>query len=67
MKNHCPHCEEPLVAYELNGVEIDHCLTCRGTWLDAGELEQISYYAGATGGVLADACARALELTASAK
>ncbi len=58
MRNNCPKCEEPLVAYELNGVEIDHCLECRGTWLDSGELEQISHFAGAADGVLHAACAR---------
>ncbi|MFQ5719523.1 MAG: zf-TFIIB domain-containing protein [Acidobacteriota bacterium] len=42
----CPECGEPMVGYELEGVEIDQCLTCRGTWLDAGELEQISERAG---------------------
>jgi Zn-finger nucleic acid-binding protein len=36
-----------MVAFELEGVEIDHCLRCKGTWLDAGELEQISELAGA--------------------
>lgn len=35
----CPACREPMVVLELHDVEIDHCLTCRGIWLDAGELE----------------------------
>lgn len=43
----CPVCNEPMVVYELEGVEIDHCLSCGGTWLDAGELEQIAELAGA--------------------
>jgi Zn-finger nucleic acid-binding protein len=30
-----------MVAFELEGIEIDRCLECGGTWLDAGELEQI--------------------------
>ncbi len=30
-----------MVAFELEGVEIDRCLACEGTWLDAGELELI--------------------------
>ena len=42
----CPVCGEPMVAFELEGVEIDHCLSCLGTWLDAGELEMISELAG---------------------
>jgi len=36
-----------MVAFELEGVEIDHCLACGGTWLDAGELPQIAELAGA--------------------
>jgi hypothetical protein len=28
-----------MVVLELNHVEIDYCLDCNGTWLDAGELE----------------------------
>ncbi len=28
-----------MVALELEGVEIDHCLSCGGVWLDSGELE----------------------------
>lgn len=35
----CPACHNPMVALELAGVEIDHCLSCKGTWLDAGELD----------------------------
>ncbi|MEW5768240.1 MAG: zf-TFIIB domain-containing protein [bacterium] len=35
----CPVCREPMVVFELNQVEIDHCLSCRGIWFDAGELE----------------------------
>lgn len=35
----CPLCDKPMIVLELNEVEVDHCLTCRGTWLDAGELE----------------------------
>jgi Zn-finger nucleic acid-binding protein len=28
-----------MVVLELHQVEVDHCLACRGVWLDAGELE----------------------------
>jgi len=36
----CPVCvKEPMVVLELDGVEIDYCLSCKGIWLDAGELE----------------------------
>ena len=35
----CPVCNAPMVILELNGVEIDNCLECKGIWLDSGELE----------------------------
>ncbi len=36
----CPVCkDEPMIVLELNDVEIDYCLNCKGIWLDAGELE----------------------------
>ena len=35
----CPACKEPLVALEKEGIEVDWCASCRGVWLDAGELE----------------------------
>ncbi|MBI5207656.1 MAG: zf-TFIIB domain-containing protein [Candidatus Firestonebacteria bacterium] len=35
----CPVCKEPMVILELNEIEIDHCISCKGVWLDAGELE----------------------------
>ncbi len=28
-----------LVVLEFDSIEIDYCLTCRGIWLDAGEME----------------------------
>jgi Zn-finger nucleic acid-binding protein len=55
----CPKCKAPLIVLELQGVEIDHCLTCGGTWLDAGELEQICALAGAPPGPLAEALRQA--------
>ena len=35
----CPACKEAMVVLELSEVEIDHCISCGGVWLDAGELE----------------------------
>ena len=35
----CPVCREPMIVLELDEVEIDHCTSCGGIWLDAGELE----------------------------
>lgn len=38
----CPMCiNENLVMSERQGVEIDYCPTCRGVWLDRGELDKI--------------------------
>jgi len=37
----CPNCNEVLVMSERQGVEIDYCPTCRGVWLDKGELDKI--------------------------
>ena len=48
----CPQCREPLLVVEFDGIEVDHCLNCRGTWLDSGELELISELAGAPRGRL---------------
>jgi uncharacterized protein len=35
----CPKCRKPMVVLELDNVEIDYCLACKGVWLDSGELE----------------------------
>jgi len=38
----CPTCPTvDLVMSERGGVEIDYCPTCRGVWLDRGELDKI--------------------------
>ncbi len=54
----CPVCGQPLVLFELEGVEIDRCLECGGTWLDAGELEELAALAGASPGRLSEAVER---------
>ena len=51
----CPECKEPMVAFEFNGVEIDRCVACGGTWLDTGELETITELAGVAPGALSEA------------
>ena len=38
----CPACEASLKLQDINGVEIDTCPTCGGTWLDFGEIERIN-------------------------
>jgi Zn-finger nucleic acid-binding protein len=38
----CPTCpDDRLVMTERSGIEIDYCPTCRGVWLDRGELDKI--------------------------
>ena len=37
-----------LVMTDRQGVEIDYCPTCRGVWLDRGELDKIIERASAT-------------------
>lgn len=37
----CPVDGEALVISERSGVEIDYCPSCRGVWLDRGELDKI--------------------------
>jgi hypothetical protein len=38
----CPTCTTvDLVMSERQGIEIDYCPTCRGVWLDRGELDKI--------------------------
>lgn len=38
----CPVCKNvQLVMSNRQGIEIDYCPTCRGVWLDRGELDKI--------------------------
>ena len=38
----CPNCpDSTLVMTDRQGVEIDYCPTCRGIWLDRGELDKL--------------------------
>lgn len=37
----CPVCNVDLLMTDKQGVEIDYCPTCRGIWLDRGELEKL--------------------------
>lgn len=38
----CPKCGMALETVTLQGVQIDRCYSCNGTWLDEGELEQLA-------------------------
>ena len=35
----CPIDRSAMIVLELDEIEIDYCLECKGIWLDAGELE----------------------------
>jgi len=48
-----------MISLHLEGVEIDRCLECRGTWLDSGELELLTELAGIEPAELARALQRA--------
>lgn len=37
----CPNCNTSMSAVNRQGVEFDMCPTCRGVWLDRGELERL--------------------------
>ena len=37
----CPNCSASMQALNRNSVEFDMCPTCRGVWLDRGELEKL--------------------------
>tara|TARA_R110001583_G_scaffold167425_2_gene320226 strand:- start:9637 stop:9927 length:291 start_codon:yes stop_codon:yes gene_type:complete len=36
----CPHCDTLLQMTDRQGIEIDYCPSCRGVWLDRGELDK---------------------------
>ncbi|OJU10248.1 MAG: hypothetical protein BGN86_16790 [Caulobacterales bacterium 68-7] len=37
----CPNDNAPMQILQRGGVEFDMCPTCRGVWLDRGELEKL--------------------------
>jgi uncharacterized protein len=37
----CPACGGELVELDRGGVRVDACRSCRGVWLDRGELDKI--------------------------
>ena len=43
----CPVDGTQLVMSERQGIEIDYCPSCRGVWLDRGELDKIIERSGA--------------------
>jgi uncharacterized protein len=44
----CPVCPDATLAMtNREGIEIDYCPTCRGVWLDRGELDKLIERSGA--------------------
>ncbi|MBI1237825.1 MAG: hypothetical protein GC199_00625 [Alphaproteobacteria bacterium] len=37
----CPNCNGSMTSVERQDVQIDMCPSCRGVWLDRGELEKL--------------------------
>ena len=37
----CPNDNAPMQTLERSGVQFDMCPTCRGVWLDRGELDKL--------------------------
>lgn len=37
----CPKCGMDLASLELKGIQLDRCVSCGGTWFDAGEVEEL--------------------------
>lgn len=37
----CPNCDTPLTELDRSGILIDACRSCRGVWLDRGELDKL--------------------------
>ncbi|MGX5697300.1 TFIIB-type zinc ribbon-containing protein [Agromyces soli] len=62
----CPVDGAVLVMSERSGIEIDYCPTCRGVWLDRGELDKIIERAGREFGGAAAAAANAAPPAAAA-
>ena len=56
----CPTCPDTtLVMADRQGVEIDYCPACRGSWLDRGELDKLLDRAATATSVLAPVPAQA--------
>ncbi|MCA6223469.1 MAG: zf-TFIIB domain-containing protein [Phenylobacterium sp.] len=37
----CPNCNDSMQTVARSGVELDMCPSCRGIWMDRGELEKV--------------------------
>ncbi|WP_186015973.1 zf-TFIIB domain-containing protein [Burkholderia gladioli] len=58
----CPVCKTPdLLIAERRTIEIDYCPTCRGVWLDRGELDKLIALDAREAGMPAPSSARGYE------
>lgn len=48
VRMNCPVCNVPLIVVEREGIEVDYCISCRGIWFDAGEIELLAEKLGCT-------------------
>lgn len=46
----CPVDQTPLLIADRQGIEVDYCPTCRGVWLDRGELDKLVERSSSFGG-----------------
>ncbi len=37
----CPKCGMQLIEIDYNHIKVDECSSCKGVWLDAGELDSV--------------------------
>lgn len=58
----CPNCQSSMQSLNRASVEFDMCPTCRGVWLDRGELEKIIEQVRADGASTATAPERRAEV-----
>ena len=40
----CPVCGEPMAVFEFEGIGVDRCVRCGGTWMDTGEVEMLGAF-----------------------
>jgi uncharacterized protein len=38
----CPNCSTQMQLMQRYEIDIDYCLSCRGVWLDRGEIDKIA-------------------------
>lgn len=38
---HCPKCGMQLIEIDYKNIKVDECSSCKGVWLDAGELDSV--------------------------